>query len=80
MPIRKIGYACMNLSLNEGVKKKDQITTSRTLRMSGFSLDRVGQLAVQNSMDLVKIMEWNRDIYTFPGRFPRTGARSSGRR
>ena len=51
----------MNLSLNEGVKKKDQITTSRTLRMSGFSLDRVGQLAVQNSADLVKIMEWNRD-------------------
>ena len=51
----------MNLSLNEGVKKKDQITTSRTLRMSGFSLDRVGQLALQNSMDLVKIMEWNRD-------------------
>jgi len=61
MPIRKIGYACMNLSLNEGVKKKDQITTSRTLRMSGFSLDRVGQLALQNSKDLVKIMEWNRD-------------------
>jgi len=51
----------MNLTLNEGVKKKDQITTSRTLRMSGFSLDRVGQLAVQNSKDLVKIMEWNRD-------------------
>ena len=61
MPICKIGYACMNLTLNEGVKKKDQITTSRTLRMSGFSLDRVGQLALQNSKDLVKIMEWNRD-------------------
>ena len=61
MPIRKIGYACMNLTLNEGVKKKDQITTSRTLRMSGFSLDRVGELALQNSKDLVKIMEWNRD-------------------
>ena len=51
----------MNLSLNEGVKKKDQITASRTLRMSGFSLDRVGELALQNSKDLVKIMEWNRD-------------------
>ena len=51
----------MNLTLNEGVKKKDQITASRTLRMSGFSLDRVGQLALQNSKDLVKIMEWNRD-------------------
>ena len=61
MPVRKIGYACMNLTLNEGVKKKDQITASRTLRMSGFSLDRVGQLALQNSKDLVKIMEWNRD-------------------
>jgi UV DNA damage endonuclease len=61
MPVRKIGYACMNLTLNEGVKKKDQITASRTLRMSGFSLERVGELALQNSKDLVKIMEWNRD-------------------
>jgi len=47
--------------MNQGLKKKDQITTSRTLRMSNFSLDRVGELALQNSKDLVKIMEWNRD-------------------
>ena len=59
--IRNIGYACVNLTMNQGLKKKDQITTSRTLRMSNFSLDRVGELALQNSKDLVKIMEWNRD-------------------
>lgn len=61
MPIRHIGYACQNLSINEGVKKKDYITSDRTLRMSGFSLDRCGQLAAANTKDLVKIMEWNAD-------------------
>jgi UV DNA damage endonuclease len=59
MPIRKIGYACQNLAINENVKKKDYITSDRTLRMSGFSLDRCGQLAAANTRDLVKIMEWN---------------------
>ena len=61
MPIRNIGYACQNLSINESVKKKDYITSDRTLRMSGFSLDRCGQLAAANTKDLVKIMEWNAD-------------------
>jgi UV DNA damage endonuclease len=59
MPIRNIGYACQNLSLNENVKKKDYITSDRTLRMSGFSLDRCGALALANAKDLVKIMQWN---------------------
>ena len=59
--IRNIGYACVNLSLNKGVKKKDEITTSRTLRMANFSLERCGELATKNSADLVKIMQWNAD-------------------
>ena len=59
MPIRNIGYACQNLSLNENVKKKNYITSDRTLRMSGFSLDRCGAIALSNVKDLVKIMEWN---------------------
>ena len=59
MPIRHIGYACQNLSINENVKKKDYITSDLTLRMSGFSLDRCGALALANAKDLVKIMEWN---------------------
>jgi len=61
MPIRNIGYACQNLSINENVKKKDYVTSDRTLRMSGFSLDRCGDLATSNTADLVKIMQWNAD-------------------
>lgn len=57
--IRHLGYACQNLSLAEGRKKKDRILTDRTLRQSGFSLERVGDLAVQNSADLLPILEWN---------------------
>ncbi len=59
--IRNIGYACVNLTMNQGLKKKDQITTSRTLRMSNFSLERCGDLASKNAADLVKIMQWNVD-------------------
>ena len=59
MPIRHLGYACMNLSLTENVSKKDRIFTDRTLRQSGFSLERVGELAIQNSNDLLPILEWN---------------------
>lgn len=59
--LRNIGYACVNLTLNQGVKKKNEITTSRTLRMANFSLDRCGELAVKNSADLVKIIQWNVD-------------------
>lgn len=59
MGIRHLGYACQNLSLMERRKKKDRIMTDRTLRQSGFSLERVGNLAVQNCNDLLPILEWN---------------------
>lgn len=59
MGIRHLGYACQNLSLEEGRKKKDRILTDRTLRQSGFSLERVGDLAVKNCNDLQPILEWN---------------------
>jgi len=59
MGIRHLGYACQNLSLGEGRKKKDRILTDRTLRQSGFSLERVGEIAVKNCNDLQPILEWN---------------------
>ena len=59
MPVRHLGYACQNLSLTESVSKKNRIFTDRTLRQSGFSLERVGELAVQNCNDLQPILEWN---------------------
>ena len=60
MGIRHLGYACQNLSLAEGCKKKDRILTDRTLRMNRFSLELVGDIALQNCNDLLPILEWNR--------------------
>ena len=55
--IRNLGYACINLSLQ--ADKLPKITTSRTLRMNRFNIHRAGELAVQNSADLITILEWN---------------------
>lgn len=71
MGVRHHGYACQNLSLAQGCKKKDRLFTDRTIRQSGFSLERVGNLAVQNSKDLLPILEWN---HTNDIRFFRIGS------
>jgi len=57
--IRHLGYACMNLSLCEGRRKADRLFTDRTLRMDRFSVERVGELAVLNTTDLLPILQWN---------------------
>jgi UV DNA damage endonuclease len=67
MPLRNLGYACINLSLNEGRQKKDRVYSSRTIREKSFSLDKVNDLILLNSIDLLKILKWNaeNDIYFF---------------
>ena len=67
--IRHLGYACKNMTL--GAK----ILTDRTLREARFTLERVNDLALKNSADLITIMEWNanRNIKMFrvgSGLFP----------
>jgi UV DNA damage endonuclease len=57
--IRHLGYACQNLSLQTGRKLSERIQTSRTIRMSNFTLQRAGELAVKNSADLLPILKWN---------------------
>lgn len=53
----KIGYCCINMTL-----QKQKVTTSRGMIKRTF-LDRglpyASELALQNSKDLVKIIEWN---------------------
>jgi UV DNA damage endonuclease len=61
MPIRNLGYACQNLTLNENVKQKNRTLTDRTCRLDGFNLSRISELIRDNSKDLVKIMQWNAD-------------------
>ena len=53
--IRHIGYACKNMTLNQ----QDKVLTDRTCRMDKFSIDRANELALKNSEDLLKILQWN---------------------
>jgi UV DNA damage repair endonuclease len=57
-----IGYCCINISINEGKKKKDQITVNRGMTKKTFEtkgLGYVSELTLQNIDDLKKIIEWN---------------------
>jgi UV DNA damage endonuclease len=53
--IRHIGYACKNMSITQAEK----VLTDRTCRMDKFSMARANELALKNSADLLKILEWN---------------------
>ena len=53
--MRYFGYACKNMTLNETTK----VLTDRTCRMDKFSIDRANELALKNSEDLLKILQWN---------------------
>lgn len=57
--LKNIGYCCINLSLSDNLPKAKQVTTSRTIRLNTFSLEKVSDLAYKNTLDLVSIMEWN---------------------
>ena len=52
-----IGYACINMSLGK------KVTTNRAMIKKTFTtkgLDYVSELALANSKDIIKILEWNR--------------------
>lgn len=60
--MNRIGYCCINLSLNEGRKKKDQILVNRGMIKKTFEskgLNYVSELALKNIDDLEKIIKWN---------------------
>lgn len=57
-----VGYCCINISLNEGKRRKDQITVNRGMTKKTFEtkgLSYVSELAIQNIRDFKKILEWN---------------------
>jgi|SaaInl6LU_22_DNA_1037377.scaffolds.fasta_scaffold09081_2 UV DNA damage endonuclease len=59
---RKFGYCCINLSLSEGVSKKNRVTTNRSMVKRTFLERGIGyasDLALQNVLDLKKIIQWN---------------------
>lgn len=65
-----IGYCCINISMNIGKKKKDQISINRGMIKKTFELkglSYVSELAIQNIDDFDKILKWNikNDIFVY---------------
>ena len=54
----RLGYACINLSLGKNVTSNRSMT-KKTFLQKGKSY--ASELALLNTTDLVKIMEWNCD-------------------
>ena len=58
-----LGYACINMTLSEQPKSK-RITTNRSMIKRTFKargLPYASELALQNVLDLEKIIQWNED-------------------
>ena len=56
-----LGYACINMTLG---KQKPKVTTNRSMIKRTFlerGIEYAGELGYQNSLDLLKILEWNKD-------------------
>ena len=68
--MNRVGYCCINMSLNIGKKKKDFITVNRGMTKKTFEtkgLEYVTELALLNIDDMFKIIKWNKenDIFIY---------------
>jgi|694.fasta_scaffold34124_5 UV DNA damage endonuclease len=59
MPVRNLGYACQNLTINDNKTKNEKVLTDRTCRLANFNLDVASELIKRNTKDLISIMKWN---------------------
>ena len=60
--MNEIGYCCINLSINNGVKNSDKISVNRGMTKKTFEskgLNYVSDLIQKNIEDLEKIIRWN---------------------
>jgi UV DNA damage endonuclease len=60
----KIGYCCINISLNINKPKKEHISVNRGMTKKTFDkkgLEYVSELAIKNIKDLSTILKWNVD-------------------
>jgi len=58
----RVGYCCICLGINESVSKKDRVSINRGMTKKTFDregLERVSSLAIQNLIDLGKILQYN---------------------
>lgn len=68
--MNNLGYCCINLSINDGKKKKDFISVNRTMVKRTFDskgLPYVSELIILNLQDTLKVLDWNlqNDIYVY---------------
>jgi UV DNA damage endonuclease len=60
--MRRLGYCCISLGINQGKHKRDHISVNRTMVKRTFDskgLDYVSELAIQNIDDCKKILKYN---------------------
>ena len=58
-----IGYACIAVGINEGLKKKDFISVNRGMTQKTFQekgLPYVSELAILNLKDCLRILKYNK--------------------
>lgn len=57
-----IGYCCITLGINEGVRKKDQISVNRSMVRKTFDakgISYVSELVILNLVDTLKVIDYN---------------------
>ncbi len=57
-----LGYCCINLGINEGLRKKDQVSVNRGMVRKTFDskgLPYVSEIVILNLKDTLKILDWN---------------------
>jgi len=68
--MKNIGYCCIPLGCNQGLKKKDQIQVNRSMVRRTFDakgLPYVSELVILNLKDTLKVLDWNlkNNIYIY---------------
>ena len=61
--IRRLGYACINMTLGgPDISKSQRVTTNRTCRLATareLGMDHIRSLVLANARDLLTILKWN---------------------
>jgi UV DNA damage endonuclease len=60
--MNRIGYCCISLGINEGLRPKDHITVNRSMIKKTFEakgLPYVSELVLQNLEDTIKVFDYN---------------------
>lgn len=60
--MNRIGYCCISIGINEGLKKKDHISVNRGMVKKTFEskgLSYVSELVIPNLIDTIKVLNYN---------------------